>query len=109
MTEKTKAQKVLKIICTVIYVAVTLALIVVLITSHPGDDQGLAKLGFVLSILVYGLIALGVYGISIILGIIGSIIASKRKDKNSFRYFLLMIYLPIITDALFFSTLLFLN
>ena len=105
MVEKTNAQKVLKIIGTAVYAIVTIFLIVLLATYHPGDDQSWAKLGFVLVVIVYSLVALAVYSIPIILGIVGAIISKKRQDKKSIIYFVVMIFLPLVTDALFFCTL----
>ena len=109
MTEKTKAQRVLKIIGTIIYAIVTIFLIVIFLTSYPVGDQNLAELGFAFTIIIFSLIALGVYSIPVALGIAGAIVSKKRSDKKSIVYFVIMIFLPLVTDALFFSTLFLLN
>lgn len=102
--KKSTALKVLKIVGTVFYVLITAALVALLITSFP-KDNGWDKLGFVLVVIVYSLIGLGAYLIPIVIGIIGAIKSRRREEVGSMIYFIVMIILPLVTDALFFCSL----
>lgn len=105
MDKKAKAIKGLKIVGTIIYLLVTIFLIVmissVLIDYFNGNEHW--KLGgvFLLAITVAASIA---YILPIILGGIGSIIASKANDKRSKLYFVFMIFVPIFTAVANFVT-----
>lgn len=102
--KKSTALKVLKIVGTAFYVLITAVLVALLIASFP-QDNGLEKLGFVLVVIVYSLIGLGAYLIPIIIGIVGAIMAKRRDEFGSVIYFVFMIVLPLVTDALFFCSL----
>ena len=101
---KKKAIKVLKIIGTVIYAIVAVFLLVLFLTSYPTIEDGWDRLGYVLGVIIYSIIALCIYAIPIIMGIVGTILSKKAEDKKSIIYFIFMIVLPIVTVVLFFCS-----
>ncbi len=103
-----KKIKILKIMGTIIYAVVTIALVSVLIASAPQND-GWDVLGYVLVVIVYCLIALIAYIAPMVIGIIGIVLTKRHvsgeKKRVNMTYFIFMIALPIFTVVLCFCTL----
>lgn len=99
---------VFKIVGTALYALTTIAMAIILIWSIPQNDSW-DKLGYVLVVIVFCLCALLPYVASTVLGVLGLVYTKKQvpeeKKKGNKIYFVLMMVLPLVTDALFFSTL----
>ena len=98
----------LKIVGAALYALTTIAMAIILICSIPQND-GWDRLGYVLVVIVFCLCALVPYVAAVVIGIFGLAYTKtqvpEEKKKSNKVYFILMIVLPLVTDALFFSTL----
>ena len=98
---------IMKVVGTIVYLATTAVLAVVIALSFPEDGKGLDVLAFLIVIIAYCLVGLLIYLVPMILGIVGIVLSKRIKDEKerpSITYFAFMIALPILTVAILFST-----
>lgn len=105
MANNFKGCKALKIISALVYFLMTafLAIVLVDIILNPGDLPGL---GFALFLIIFVLIIGSIgYAITLILSVIGSVLAAKSLPlggkKSTLVFFIVFSILPVVTEGLF--------
>ena len=105
MTKKEKTLRILKYIGLITYIAVTAFLVIMLCAFLPDYIAQVEfwKLGGAICMLVT-LLASIAYIIPIILGVVGTVISNKIKNKRSKRNCIIMIIAPLVTAIVNFAT-----
>ena len=101
MTKRQRANLILKIIGTAIYVLITAFLIIMLVSVLGDKNENLNgwALGAAISLIITMIVSIG-YVLPIGLGIVGLIVLRKTEEKKSKAYFIFMIIVPLLTVVL---------
>lgn len=101
MTKRQRANLILKIIGTVIYVLITAFLMIMFFSVLKDKNENLNgwALGAAISLIITMIVSIG-YILPIGLGILGLIILKKIEKKQSKAYFIFMIIVPLLTVVL---------